>query len=230
MNDYRILPSILAADHGQFVAEAKTVDIPEVEILHIDVMDGHFVPNITFGSAVVASLKKHTRFKLDVHLMIESVDFYIPKFAEAGADTIIIHQEATIHLQRSLALIRECGAKAGVAINPATALETLRWVFGEVDTVLIMTVNPGFGGQEFIQTSPEKIRLLRGIKEHGNNRFIIQVDGGIDEKTAPLAVEAGASYLVAGSSVFGKTNRPKAIRGMIASIEKHRSQKRTVYT
>lgn len=230
MNDYKILPSILAADHGQFVAEAGTVDMPEVEFLHIDVMDGHFVPNITFGPAVVASLKKHTRFKLDVHLMIENVDFYIPKFAEAGADTIIIHQEATVHLQRSLGLIRECGAKAGVAINPATALETLRWVFAEIDTVLIMTVNPGFGGQEFIQSSPEKIHLLRDIKEKGGYRFIIEVDGGIDEKTAPLVIEAGASYLVAGSAIFGKADRPGAIRQIIASIEDHRHKKRAVYT
>ncbi len=219
MSHYKILPSVLAADHGQFIPEIKTVDIPEIDSLHIDIMDGHFVPNITFGPQVVASLKKHTRFKLDVHLMIENVDFYIPKFIEAGADIVTIHQEATPHLQRSLSLIREGGAKSGVAINPATPLETLTWVLGEVNLVLIMTVNPGFGGQAFIESCLKKIKALNRIKtEHGYD-FIIEVDGGIDEKTAPLVVNAGAEYLVAGNAIFGKTDRQLAIQKIKTAIE-----------
>lgn len=223
--EYKILPSILSADHGQIVQEAATVDIPEVDYLHLDVMDGHFVPNITFGPQVVASLKKHTRFKLDVHLMIENVDFYLPRFAEAGADIITIHQEATTHLQRSISLIHEWGAKAGVALNPATSLETLRWVLGEVDLVLVMSVNPGFGGQKFIETSGEKIRALREIKNRGKYHFIIEVDGGIDGRTAPLVYGAGASYLVAGNAIFGAENRAAAIRKMIHAIEEEQQRR-----
>lgn len=226
--DYKILPSILSADHGQFVQEAAAVDIPEVDYLHLDVMDGHFVPNITFGPQVAASLKKHTRFRLDVHLMIEDVDFYIPRFAAAGADMITIHQEAAAHLQRSISLIRESGAKAGVALNPATSLETLRWVLGEVDLVLVMSVNPGFGGQKFIEASVEKIRALRGIKERGKYRFTIEVDGGIDARTAPLVYQAGASYLVAGNAIFGAENRPEAIRKMIRAIEEDQQRRRSI--
>lgn len=227
--DYKILPSILAADHGRFIEEAQTVDMPEIDYLHVDVMDGHFVPNITFGPAVVKSLKQHTRFKLDVHLMIENPDIYTPQFAEAGAHRIIIHQEACTHLHRSLSLIRQHGAKAGVALNPATPLETLQWVWEEVDLILIMSVNPGFGGQEFIKTSPEKLRVLQDIKTKHNYSFIIEVDGGIDESTAPQVYDAGAQYLVAGSAIFGRKDRPAAVRRMIASIEDFRRKKRMIH-
>ncbi len=229
-NSFQILPSILAADHGRFVEEAQTVDIPEIEYLHIDVMDGHFVPNITFGPQVVASLKKHTRFRLDVHLMIENVDRYTPAFAEAGADIITIHQEAGPHLHRSLALIRDCRARAGVALNPATPLESIRWVLDAVDLVLIMSVNPGFGGQKFIPAALQKIAELRAIKEREKLSFIIEVDGGVDAKTAPQVWSAGAEFLVAGSAVFGKTDRPGAAREIIAAVERaqQRGQSRLV--
>lgn len=228
--NYQILPSILAADHGKFVPEALTVDIPEVEYLHIDVMDGHFVPNISFGPTVVRSLKSHTRFKLDVHLMIDNVDQYVPAFAKAGADNIIIHQEATRHLHRSLLLIRECGAKVGVAINPATPLTAIEWVLPIVDQVLIMSVNPGFGGQKFIDISLQKLRRLLEIREENSYKFIIEVDGGIDKRTAPEAVSAGAEYLVAGSAIFKHKDRPKAIHSIKQEIETHLNRKRVIFT
>jgi ribulose-phosphate 3-epimerase len=230
MNDFKILPSILSADHGKFIEEAKTVDLPEIEYLHVDVMDGHFVPNITFGPKVVASLKKHTRFKLDVHLMIENVDDFVPQFAKAGADIITIHQEASRHLNRSLNLIRQHNAKAGVTINPATPLESIRWVLDVVDLVLIMSVNPGFGGQSFIESSVERIRQLARMRQEGNQDFIIEVDGGIDHQTAPKASEAGAEYFVAGNAIFGESDRPAAIRKIIQSIEARQKQKGTIIT
>jgi len=230
MNDFKILPSILAADHGKFIEEAKAVDLPEIEYLHVDVMDGHFVPNITFGPKVVASLKNHTRFKLDVHLMIENVDDFIPQFAKAGANIITIHQEASRHLNRSLSLIRQHNAKAGVTINPATPLESIRWVLDTVDLVLIMSVNPGFGGQSFIESSVEKIQQLAKMRQEGNHKFIIEVDGGIDHQTAPLVKEAGAEYFVAGNAIFGQADRTAAIRKIIQSIEARQRQKKTIIT
>ncbi len=225
---YRLLPSILAADHGRFVEEAQTVDLPEIESLHVDVMDGHFVPNITFGPKVVASLKQQTRFQLDVHLMIERVDAYIPVFAEAGADTIIIHQEATRHLHRSLALIQQHGAKAGVAVNPATPLETLRYILPDVQQVLIMSVNPGFGGQKFIESSIEKIRTLAEIRAQRQLSFLIEVDGGIDVHTAPRVAVAGAELLVAGSAVFGHPDRPAEVRRILQSVQTALAKKRSL--
>lgn len=230
MSDFKILPSILAADHGLFIEEAKAVDLPEIEYLHIDVMDGHFVPNITFGPKMVASLKKHTRFKLDVHLMIENVDDFIPQFAKAGADIITIHQEASRHLNRSLSLIRQHNAKVGVTINPATPLESIRWVLDVVDLVLIMSVNPGFGGQSFIKSSVEKIRQLARMRQEGNLDFIIEVDGGIDHQTAPPAFDAGAEYFVAGSAIFGQADRPAAIRRIIQAIEVQQKRRKSIVT
>lgn len=230
MNNYKLFPSILAADHGKFLEEAKTVDIPQIDTLHIDVMDGHFVPNITFGPRLVTSLKKHTGFLLDVHLMIEKVDFYIPRFIEAGADQLTIHQEATAHLDRSLTLVREGGAKVGVALNPATPLDTLRWVLDKVDQVLIMSVNPGFGGQSFIQSSLEKLRKLQNLREKYRYSFIIGVDGGIDEKTAPVAIDNGADYLVSGSAIFDQKDRQSAIQAIRRAIERDRRKKNLIYT
>ena len=230
MSDHKILPSILAADHGKFISEVETVDIAEVDFLHVDIMDGHFVPNFTFGPQVVRSLKKHTRFKLDVHLMIENVDNYIPDFAAAGADIITIHQEAAPHLQRSLSLIREHGAKPGVAVNPATPIETLKWVLKEVRLVLIMTVNPGFGGQKFLHGMLDKIAALKAEKERHSYSFAIEVDGGINTQTAPLVVDAGAEFLVAGNSVFSKSDRPAAVKEILSAIEIHRQNKGIVYT
>ncbi|HQV34415.1 MAG TPA: ribulose-phosphate 3-epimerase, partial [Calditrichia bacterium] len=191
-------------------------------------MDGHFVPNITFGPRVVQSLKQHTRFRLDVHLMIEQVDAYIPQFAAAGADLITIHQEATRHLHRSLTLIAESGAKAGVAINPATPVESLSCILDTVDLVLVMSVNPGFGGQKFIPGALEKIARLARLRQERDYRYVIEVDGGIDAHTAALATAAGAEFLVTGSSVFGAKDRPAAIEAIAEGARNGLRQSRLV--
>ncbi len=230
MRSYKIVPSILSADHGKLVEEALQVHLPGIDHLHVDIMDGHFVPNLTFGPQVVASLKQHTPFRLDVHLMIEAVDDYIPQFAAAGADILTIHQEATPHLHRSLHLIREQGIKAGVSLNPATPLETLHWVLTEVDLVLIMSVDPGFGGQKFIRATLEKIRRLVQWRKERRLKFIIEVDGGITEQTAPLAYEAGAEYLVAGNAVFGHPDRVAAVHRIQRAIDEHQARRRTIIT
>ncbi len=210
-----VLPSILSADFGRFLEEAETVNIPEIDFLHVDVMDGHFVPNLTFGPQVVKTLKKHTRFNLDVHLMIDNAPEFIPAFANAGADIITIHQEAVTHLNRAIHLVKEHGVKAGVTINPATPVEALRWVLTEVDLVLIMSVNPGFGGQDFIPNSVERVRKLAQMRREMNTDFIIEIDGGIEPSTAGNAYLAGARYFVSGSAIFGQQDRPRAVRDII---------------
>ena len=225
MPPFQIMPSVLAADHGRFIDEAATVDIPDINWLHIDVMDGHFVPNITFGPRVVASLKAHTRFQLDVHLMINNVDDYIPAFAQAGASYLTIHQEAARHLHRSLMLIRENGVRPGVAINPATPLESIRNVLGIVDLVLVMSVNPGFGGQSFIMNTLQKLQEVKQLRDELRLDFAIEVDGGIDALTAPLVVQAGAELLVAGSAIFGAEDRPVAIRNILDGILQQKNRK-----
>lgn len=227
MDSYKILPSILAADHGKFLEEVATLPEEQSDILHIDVMDGHFVPNISFGPAVVRSLNQHCRKTLDVHLMIENVDQYIPAFADAGADIITIHQEAGPHLHRSLALIRQLGAKAGVALNPATPLTTIEYLLDDLDLVLVMSVNPGFGGQKFIPSALKKLSALHELRRRGNHNFIIEVDGGIDATTAPEAVAAGAEYLVAGSAIFGKSNRAAALTAIIDAIDGYQTRQQT---
>ncbi len=198
--------SILSAD---FARLADGV-IPAVEggatLLHVDVMDGHFVPNITIGPPVVASLRKATELPLDVHLMIENPDQYVPAFADAGADWISVHQEATRHLNRSLDLVRKHGCKAGVVINPATPVQTLGEVLDMVDFVLVMSVNPGFGGQKFIPGSVEKIRKLVTMRNAKGANFRIEVDGGIALDTVGEVVRAGAEVLVAGNAIFGRGN------------------------
>ncbi|HQU72824.1 MAG TPA: ribulose-phosphate 3-epimerase [Calditrichia bacterium] len=225
---FKVLPSILAADHGRFLEEVATVDIENIDTVHVDIMDGHFVPNITFGPRVVQSLKQHTRFRLDVHLMIAQVDAYIPQFAAAGADLITIHQEATRHLHRSLTLIAESGAKAGVAINPATPVESLSCILDTVDLVLVMSVNPGFGGQKFIPGALEKIARLARLRQERDYRYVIEVDGGIDAHTAALATAAGAEFLVTGSSVFGAKDRPAAIEAIAEGARNGLRQSRLV--
>jgi len=201
-NTIKIAPSILAADFarlGEQVAEAERAGADRI---HVDVMDGHFVPNITIGPPVVVSLRPITRLPLETHLMIEEPDRYLDAFAGAGADTLIVHQEGAVHLHRTVQRIKALGKRAGVAINPATPAPVLEEILPDLDLVLVMTVNPGFGGQAFIQNTLHKIRLVRQTIDLFQPTCELEVDGGIDADTAPHVVEAGARVLVAGSAIF----------------------------
>ncbi|WNQ13675.1 ribulose-phosphate 3-epimerase [Paenibacillus aurantius] len=212
MNKLLIAPSILSADFAKLGEEVREVQEGGADWIHVDVMDGHFVPNLTLGPVVVEAIRPHTTLPLDVHLMIEQADAYIPAFAKAGADSLTVHAEASPHLHRTLHLIKEHGVKAGVVLNPATPLTSLEYVLDEVDLILLMTVNPGFGGQSFIPGVLPKIReLRRTLNEKGLSHVRIEVDGGINGETAPLVAEAGADVLVAGSAVFGVSERREAI-------------------
>ncbi len=201
-----LAPSILSADFARLADEVQLAVEGGATVLHVDVMDGHFVPNITIGPPVVASLRKATELPLDVHLMIENPDQFIPAFVDAGADWISVHQEATHHLNRSLELVRKHDARAGVVINPATPVQLLGEVLDIVDFVLVMSVNPGFGGQKFIRGSLEKIRKLVTMRNAKGASFRIEVDGGIALDTVADVVRAGAEILVAGNAVFGSGN------------------------
>jgi len=196
----------LSADFAHLAADVQAVTEGGATLLHVDVMDGHFVPNITIGPPVVASLRKVTVLPLDIHLMIENPDQYIPAFVDAGADWISVHQEACIHLHRTLELIRSHGAQVGVVINPATPVQTLEEVLGIVDYVLVMSVNPGFGGQKFIPFALDKVRKLTTMRSARRANFRIEIDGGISTDTIADAVRAGVEVLVAGNAVFGKGN------------------------
>lgn len=209
-----IAPSILAANFASMGEGILAVERGGASLLHVDVMDGHFVPNISIGVPVVASLRKATQMPLDVHLMIENPELYIPAFAEAGADMISVHQEATPHLDRALSLIRENGCKPGAVINPATPVATLSEVFGIVDHVLVMSVNPGFGGQKFIPGALLKIRELKRIRESYNHSFRIEVDGGVGPDNVTDIVRAGAEILVAGTSIFHTPDIAEAVRSL----------------
>ena len=213
----KIAPSLLSADFARLADEIASVETG-ADLLHLDVMDGHFVPNITMGPAVVKACRAVSRLPLDCHLMIEEPQRYIERFIEAGADMISIHQEAEPHLQRALQMIREGGARAGIALNPATPAECLSTAIEFCDFVLAMTVNPGFGGQRFIEPVVPKIRhIAQMIRERGL-AVEIEVDGGIDATTAPLVVSAGATILVAGSAVFGQQNRTAAMESIRAAV------------
>ncbi|MBC6308210.1 ribulose-phosphate 3-epimerase [Listeria sp. FSL L7-1582] len=207
----KIAPSILSADFANLAADIKEVEGYGADYIHVDVMDGHFVPNITFGPSVVKAIRPVTKLPLDVHLMIENPDLYIPEFAKAGADYISVHVEACTHLHRTLQLIRSFDVKAGVVLNPATPIEMIKHVLEEVDLILFMTVNPGFGGQSFIKEVLPKITAAKQMIEEKGLNIEIEVDGGVDDKTAPLCVAAGADVFVAGSYIYGNKDREKAV-------------------
>jgi len=212
----RIAPSLLSADFSRLGEELAAVETADV--LHLDVMDGHFVPNLTIGPAIVKALRPHTKLTFDCHLMISEPQKYIDAFLAAGAEMISIHVETEPHLQRALQVIRSGGAKAGIAINPATAAETLSAALEYCDFVLVMSVNPGFGGQKFLEPVVPKIRQIsRMVRERGVS-VDIEVDGGIDAKTAPAVAAAGASILVAGSAVFGQKDRAAAIEAIRTAV------------
>src|ERR1700744_2413021 len=197
-----ISPSILAADFARLGEEARAVEAAGADWLHVDVMDGHFVPNITIGPDVVKALKRHVTIPLDVHLMIAPADPFLEAFREAGADTMMVHPEAGPHLNRTLQRIRELGARAGVVFNPSTDPDVIRWMMDDVDQVLVMSVNPGFGGQKFLHSKLAKIAALRGMIDASGRDIVLEVDGGVTPETARLCVEAGAIALVAGTAVF----------------------------
>lgn len=216
-----IAPSILSADFSKLGADVKEVEEGGADWLHVDVMDGHFVPNISFGAPIMRSIAPLTKLPLDVHLMIENPENYIPEFAKAGASVITVHAEACVHLHRVVHLIKEQGVKAGVALNPGTPVSAIREVLEDLDLVLIMTVNPGFGGQAFIERTVHKIRETRELANSlGMKDLRIEVDGGIAADTAGKVVAAGADVLVAGSAVYGASDRAAAIRTIRESAER----------
>jgi len=221
----RIAPSILSANFAALGEDIQKVEEAGAQLIHVDVMDGHFVPNITIGPPVVRSIRRTTKLPLDVHLMIYDPDKYIPAFVDAGADMLTVHAEATIHLDRTLNFIRSLNVGVGVSINPATPISSVQYALRLADMLLIMTVNPGFGGQKFIPYTLEKIREARQVIENRAYRCIIEVDGGIDIETVPDVIRAGAEVLVAGSAIFHAPDPARKVKEMLeiaASVGYHR--------
>lgn len=215
----KIAPSILAANFSKLAEEIKDVEKGGADYIHIDVMDGHFVPNITMGPLVVEAIRPVTKLPLDVHLMIQNPDQYIEAFAKAGADYITVHVEACTHLHRTIQLIRSFGVKAGVVLNPATHVETIQHILEDIDMILLMTVNPGFGGQSFIHTVIPKIQKVKNMIDRKGLNIEIEVDGGINTETAKLCYDAGANVLVAGSAIYHHEDRKAAIQAIKSQLE-----------
>lgn len=214
-----IAPSILSADFSRLGEDIKAVEHAGADWIHIDVMDGHFVPNITIGPMITEAVNRVTDLPLDVHLMIEQPDRYIADFVKAGADYVSVHAEACTHLNRTVSLIRDLGARPGVALNPATPVDAIEWVLESLDFVLIMSVNPGFGGQSFIRNSIDRIRLLKQMIDRQNRKILIQVDGGVNASTIREISDAGADSFVAGSAIFGSDDYNATINALRAACQ-----------
>jgi ribulose-phosphate 3-epimerase len=220
----RIAPSLIAADFGHLANQIFEAEQGGADWIHLDVMDGHFVPNITFGPLLVRSVRKYTKLPLDVHLMVEDADKFIASFHAAGADFITVHQESCSHLYQTIQTIKESGSKAGVALNPATQVDTLKGIIEEIDLVLIMTVEPGFGGQPFILNTLQKIQEMRDMITLSKKEIFLEVDGGIDRDTAADVIDAGANVLVAGTSIFKADSIQAAILSLRTATKKRIQQ------
>lgn len=210
----KIAPSILSANFAKLGEEINEVAEAGADYIHVDVMDGHFVPNITIGPLIVEAIKPITELPLDVHLMIENPDLYVEAFAKAGASIITVHEEASVHLHRTIHLIKSFGVKVGVAINPATPVSAIEPILGDLDLALVMTVNPGFGGQSFIHETVSKITRLAELRKTHNYTYEIEVDGGVNATTAKICSDAGADVLVAGSAIFNEADRATALKSI----------------
>ena len=210
----RIAPSILSADFGRLAEEVRAAEAAGADLIHVDVMDGRFVPNITIGPLVVEAVRRVTKLPIDAHLMIVEPERYVEAFAKAGADLVSVHAEVSPHLHRTLQAIRAAGAKPAVALNPSTPLSAVEWVLGDCEMVLVMTVNPGFGGQRYIDACTEKVRQLRAMADARGQDLDIEVDGGIKPETVAASAAAGANVFVAGTAVFGAKDYAAAIRGI----------------